>query len=251
MRPGGTDADYLSLLQREAGVKILTDVEILSEYYWPITQVDSSTQFRVAGDATALFVSGSSIQLSTKKFSEIEVIQSVTFSASETIFVLSSGSVSSSDLGARVSRIYRVSDRVLKESLGDVSESIEGSTLNLFQSSTLNCKLDNSDQYFLNAKQSTGILWNGSELLESAAITETQVTFTNCTLAVNSFKGGVLTVLSGNAKNREYPVLSNADSVVLIVGALLTDGAVVGDSFLVSLGIWFSLKFYAGLRVAA
>lgn len=251
MRPGGTDADYLSLLKRESGVKILSEVEILSEYYWPIKQIDSSTQFRVAGDATALFEAGSSIQLSTKKFSETEDIQSVSFSIPETIFTLSSGSVSASDLGGRVSRIYRVSDRILKESLGDISESIEGSTLNLFQSSTFSCKLDNSDRYLLDGKQDTGILWSGAELLESTSMTETQITFANCVLKPNCFKGGVLTILSGVAKNREYPVLSNTPIVVLIDGTLLTDGATVGDSFLVSLGLWFNLKFYAGLKVAA
>lgn len=250
MRPGGTNTDYLKLLRRESGVKILFEVEILSEYYWPITQIDSSTQFRVAGDATALFGSGDPIQLSSKRFSETEVLQSVFFSTSETILILSSGSVSDSDLGARISKIYRVSDRVLKESMGDVSESIEGSTLNLFQSSTFNCKLDNSDQYFLNAKQNAGILWNGSELLESTAVTETLVTFTNSVLVADVFKGGVLTILSGDAKNREYPVLSNTAGTVSIVGTLLTDGATVGDSFLVSLGIWFNLKFYAGLKAA-
>jgi len=238
-------------MRKESGVEIISDVEILREGYWPITQVDSSTQFRVAGDATALFVSGNSIQLSTKKFSETEVILSVTFSTSETIFVLSSGSVSASDLGARVSRIFLVSDRILKESMGDVSESIEGSTLNLFQSSTFNCKLDNADKYFLDAELNTGILWNGAELLESTAIAETQVTFTNCTLIVNVFKGGVLTVLSGDGKNREYPILSNTSGAVVVVGTLLTDGASVGDAFLVSLGVWFNLKFYAGLRAAA
>ncbi len=237
-------------MRRESGVEILFDTEILRECYWPITQIDSST-FRVVGDVTGLFADGCSIQLSTKTFAITEVVETVTYSASETTFVLSSGSVTSADDGARVSRIFLVTDLVLKDTLGDVQESIEGSTLNLFQASTFNCKLDNSDKYFLDTELSTGILWNGAEFLESTVLTETQITFTNISLTANVFKGGVLTILSGDAKNREYPVISNGTGTVTVIGTLLADGAVVGDSFLVSLGVWFGLKFYAGLRKAA
>lgn len=239
---------YPELVTLESGIQILTDLEILKEYYWPITQIDSATQFRVNGDATGWFAAGNPIQLSSKKYSETEIIQSVTFSTPETIFVLSSGSVSSLDLSARISRIYRVSDRILKKSLGDLSEAFEGSTLNSFQSSSFNCKLDNSDQWLLNTKGNSGILWNESELLTATAVIETVITFTNCVLTTNVFKGGVLAVLSGDAKNLEYPVISNSADTVTIIGTLITDGVTVGDSLLVSLGAWFNLKFYTGLR---
>lgn len=242
---------YTELVTLESGIQILTGLEILKEYYWPIIQIDSATQFRVNGDATGWFAAGNSIQLSSNKYSVIEVIDSITFSTPETIFVLSSGSVSSLDLDARVSRIYQVSDRILKKSLGDLSEAFEGSTLNAFQSSSFNCKLDNSDQWLLNTKGDSGILWNVSELLTATVVTETVITFTNCTLTANTLKGGVLTVLSGDAKNLEYPVILNTTGTVTVVGTLATDGVAIGDSQLVNSGAWFNLKFYAGLRASA
>lgn len=249
MRPVGTDPTFLALLSKDSGVRMLFGAEILKEYYWPLIYVNGF-QFYLKGNATDWFKLGNNIQLSSQKYSEVQVISAISFSGTQTLITISGGFaiLSSVDAGAKISRIYRVSDRILQESFGDISEDIEGATLNLFQSSNFNCKLDNSDQWLLNEKMSSGILWTGSEILTATSITETQIDFTNITLSENVFKGGVLTVLSGNAKNNEYPVLSNTTTTATITGTMVSDGVRIGDSLLISLGAGFNFKLYIGLR---
>ena len=252
MKSAGTDPTYLDLVGKDSGVKMLFGAEILKEYYWPIVTVYSSTQFAVSGDATSIFSPGDTIQLSSRKYSDVHVIDTVMYSlvSPVTNFILSSGTVSAEDLNATISKVYHVSERILQDSLGDVFEAIEGTTLNAFQASSFNFKLDNSDQELLNEKTDTGILWSGAELLEVTVVTETQIDFTNITLSTNAFKGGVLTVLSGNAKNLKYSIFSNTITTATVIdtSTMSSDGVAVGDSVLISSGVEFNLKFYIGLR---
>ena len=247
MRPIGSNVAYQKLLRQEAGVRALLRTEILREFFWPIKEFVSSTQFKLTGDATALLAALSQISISTRTIDTAFTINTVNFTGTETEIELSAGTIVSTDVGAKVSRVYDISDKLLKQSLGDLSESIESSTLNLFVSSSFNCKLDNDDRYLLNSEEEQGILWTQTELLEIASLTETTISFTNCRLKTD-FKGGVLTGFSGDAEGKEYPVKISGVSSVEVIGTLVTDGAEIGDLFLVSSATNLYLKVFCGIQ---
>lgn len=156
-----TFSDSQSLVQQEAREATLVKrVELLVQHAGAITAVDSATQIKVAGDATALLSEDDWIVIPLDAFpSSVQLSAAPSFSADETTLQASGASFSSGLVGKHVAKRFTVSggnvERLIEQS--PVRYEVEGEVLSSFRAADVEFNFENGDGFFSNSAGS-GIL---------------------------------------------------------------------------------------------
>ena len=152
-------------LQKSNSIYFLDRIILLRQYEGIITDVVSSSQVKLQGDATSFFSDGDTVICPLKSITSqviIDVPPTYNSGTDKTTIVFTIALFSSTDLGSNLCLPIDLFDKLVDGGIKKIKSNVEGTGLTDFDSGYMDVEVDNSDGYFLN-KSETGI-FNGSDV---------------------------------------------------------------------------------------
>jgi len=220
--------------------------------YFPGEIVDfpSSSQIKVWGKATSQIVNGNEVIITSEDFETLFTVSGSSYSEGYTTITVGSSISNTTTYGGYVGVSHDVTNRVIKGHEPTISSSIEGDTLNAFDSGQANIVLHNNDKSLWDEKNRSGLLYHFAVAGTFSSVTSAGSSLTDLDLNEGTFDddiflGYLLTILTGSEEEEVFPVVGSSGSSVQ-VWALEDVNASVGDEFILNVSRDITLRITGG-----
>jgi hypothetical protein len=148
-------------IQKHVNIRITDIIIFYMQYDGVIIGTNSNNTIYLEGNASVFFQSGDKVLLPYNDYDNEGEISSVSYDVSSdtTEIIINGITISENDISGVIALMYDVSQKLLKDGIGNTEQKIESDTIFNFDSGNMVLSFDNSDGYFYNSNE-TG-LFNG------------------------------------------------------------------------------------------